>query len=376
VTRPLLVSDSDVFAGTERHVADLARALRGQGVAVAVACPVPSPLASRAAGAGVRVVPLPPRDRTGGRTVRALAAALARGEADVVHAHNGRTALLAAIAVLLAGRGRCVATQHFLSPAHVGRRGAAGWASARAHRWVQGRTDHAIAISRAVALAMLGRGGAGADRVTVVPNGIADIAPAECRAPAEVRAELGVLADAPLVACVARLQPEKDVPLLVAAMERVVRGRPAARCVIVGDGGDRDAVRAEIGRRRLEAAVTMAGFRGDAPSVINAADLLVLPSRAEPFGLVLLEAMALAKPVVAMAAGGPPEVVEDGRTGRLCPPGDAGALADAIEGLLADPRRRAEMGQGGRRRFLDHFTADRMARATLDVYRRAAAGPG
>src|SRR5262249_34362936 len=111
------------------------------------------------------------------------------------------------------------------------------------------------------------------------------------------------------------------------------------------------------------------GFRSDAQSILNASDLFVLPSMAEPFGLVILEAMALSKPVIATNAGGPKEIVVPGETGVLVPPSDSGALATAILNLLADPEGARVMGAAGGQRYLERYTAERMAKETLEVYR-------
>ena len=101
-----------------------------------------------------------------------------------------------------------------------------------------------------------------------------------------------------------------------------------------------------------------------------ACDIFVLPAPAEPFGLVLIEAMALGKPVIAAGAGGPLEIVADGESGLLVPPHDPAAMAAAISQLLADPEKIRAMGAAGRRRFETHFTADRMARQMADIYHK------
>jgi len=95
----------------------------------------------------------------------------------------------------------------------------------------------------------------------------------------------------------------------------------------------------------------------------------VLPSLEEPFGLVLLEAMALKRPIVATAVGGPLEIVADGVTGRLVPPAAPELFAAALQELLASPDLCRRMGEQGYSRYLSHYTAERMAQGTLEVYR-------
>jgi glycosyltransferase involved in cell wall biosynthesis len=105
-----------------------------------------------------------------------------------------------------------------------------------------------------------------------------------------------------------------------------------------------------------------------------AADLFAMPSLGEPFGLVYLEAMAMGLPVVALDSGGTPEVVEHGVTGLLSQPGDASQLTTNLLTLLADPERRKNMGDAGRRRVEAYFATPRMAADTSAVYQRLTSG--
>jgi glycosyltransferase involved in cell wall biosynthesis len=107
---------------------------------------------------------------------------------------------------------------------------------------------------------------------------------------------------------------------------------------------------------------------GKLPAHYAKADLLVLPSRMESFGLVLVEAMACGLPVVATRVGGIPEVVEDGVTGLLVPPNDPEALAEGINSLLEDPDRMKAMGARGRERAKEHFTWDTVAKRLVSLY--------
>lgn len=104
---------------------------------------------------------------------------------------------------------------------------------------------------------------------------------------------------------------------------------------------------------------------------MQAFDLFVLPSTVEAMPLTILEAMAARVPVVATAIFGVPEVVRQGETGLLVPPGDVGALAESVRGLLEAPSLRVRLGRAARQRYEDHFTVEQMARATADAYRDA-----
>lgn len=168
---------------------------------------------------------------------------------------------------------------------------------------------------------------------------------------------------------VGRLAPVKGQRQLVEAIARI----DDARLVFVGKDLERSgAYERELARRAEQLGVrdrvTFAGYRSDARELMRDAAVVALPSLAEGLPVVLLEAMAQARPVVATAVGGTPELVVDGETGLLVPPGDADALAAALRALLDDPRRARELGEAGRRRVEERFTAERMTDAVLALY--------
>lgn len=361
----ILLTDADVFAGTERHMLDLARGLSALGAGVTLACPSPAALEDAARRESLPTLTIAKRGLVDWDAARLLARRLSSGETDIVHAHNGRTALAAALAVRLAGRGRCVMTQHFLTPNHATQTGPKAALSGAAHHWVVGQMSRILAISEAVREAMLARHEAPDSKITVVPNGIT--AP-DAGNVDETRRSLSIGADTPLVICAARLEREKDIGSLVSAVKIVQEKVPSVRCLVAGAGTERDALAAQIAALGLEDSVTLLGFRADAPALIAAADVFVLPSLAEPFGLVLLEAMALGRPVVATRVGGPLEIVVDGETGFLVPPSSPEALADALQALLADPALARRLGENGRVRYEGQFTVAKMSQAILAVY--------
>jgi glycosyltransferase involved in cell wall biosynthesis len=372
--RVLLFTDADVFAGTERHMFDLACALKSQGLQMAIACPTPAPLADKATAAGIDIVRIQKGGLIDWPAIRTLRRLLKSNALDIIHAHNGRTALSAAIAVVLARRGRCIATQHFLQPNRVSLSGPKALLSNLAHGWVSRSTHSFIAISEAVRNEMLQRGETSAEKITTVPNGMTEPAVDSMASPTEVRQELGLAEDTPLVVCAARLEAEKDVGTLIDAMTTVVAAHPEAVCVVAGEGSQKELLLKQIEKNNLNGNVRLLGFRSDVIALINAADVFVLPSPAEPFGLVLLEAMVLSKPVIATQAGGPLEIVVPEETGMLVPPSSPDALAQAICRLLADPQLRSRMGQQGRERFDASYTAERMAHDMVNVYRKSLEG--
>jgi glycosyltransferase involved in cell wall biosynthesis len=189
-----------------------------------------------------------------------------------------------------------------------------------------------------------------------------------------LRREWGVEPDEVLVGQVGRLSAWKGPEDLLAAAAQVAARRDKVRFVLVGDvvPGEEERLgrlRAQSAALGLEDRVIWAGFRTDVPQVMAALDLLVLPSRLpEPFGMVLLEAMATGKPVIATDQGGPREIVRDGETGFLVPPGDPTALAEAISTLAADAALRRQMGLAARARAVQRFSLTPYVAAVEALY--------
>lgn len=182
-----------------------------------------------------------------------------------------------------------------------------------------------------------------------------------------VRPELRIPDGAPLVGTVANFRPDKGHRYLVEAASRVREAVPDVRFVFVGHGGVERDVRAQVAERGLEGTVVFAGYREDAPRVAGAFDLFVLPSIHEGLPISLLEGMVWGTPAVVTRVGGNAEVVEDGVQGRVVPPRDPGALAEAITALLTDDAERRRMGEAARRRA-ERFDMSRAVRRMEEVY--------
>jgi glycosyltransferase involved in cell wall biosynthesis len=208
-------------------------------------------------------------------------------------------------------------------------------------------------------------------RIAVLYSGIDPLKKVDKADRQRIRALHGLSEKQPVIGTVANLFPRKGCEYLIEATAEIAKKIPDIRCLIVGGEGDNRYCEALIGlvrERGLEERVIFAGFQDDVFSHLSAMDLFVLPSLMEGFGIVLIEAMAMEKPVVATEVGGVPEIVEDRVTGFLVPPRNAGALSGKILCLLENRRMAREFGRSGRARVLEHFTADRMVAALQSLY--------
>jgi glycosyltransferase involved in cell wall biosynthesis len=282
---------------------------------------------------------------------------------DIVHTHLIHADLYGALAARVVGHGRLVSTRHCCDP---WRRNAGYAILDRASGRLQRRI---IAISRGLQEQLCAGKGLPAAKVRVVHYGLdAD----EFRRQAATTSGLEAL-PRPVVGTVSRLIPEKGVHLLLEAFDACARefGADAGSLVVVGDGPARAALEADARRRPVAGRVHFTGHlpRSGVSAAIRAFDVFVFPTFfPEGFGLVLLEAMAWGKPIVASRAISVPEILAHDRTGLVVPPEDAGALRDALLRLRREPGLGERLGAAGRLEVEQRFGAERMIEETARVY--------
>jgi len=168
-----------------------------------------------------------------------------------------------------------------------------------------------------------------------------------------------------MIAC---LREEKRIDVLVRAIPRILTRYPNAQLTLAGDGTCRDALSTLVQELGVAKHVRFLGHRDDVPALLEQADVFVLPSRSEAFPNSIMEAMAAGVAVVASDVGGIPELVRDGETGRLVPPGNVEALSSALLDLLANPRQMEEFGRAGRRTIEQTYSFDRMVDQFQTLY--------
>jgi glycosyltransferase involved in cell wall biosynthesis len=238
-----------------------------------------------------------------------------------------------------------------------------------AYRLGARRVDGFIAVSDDVATAITHAYRPPRGRLFLIPNGVDVERYAEQGDRAGVRAGLGLPASARLIIVVAKLFAQKGHAVLLEALASTsVRTDDAV--LVVGEGPERDRLE-DIARRRGLRCVRFLGARPDIPQLLAASDLFVLPSLWEGLPMALLEGMAAGLPVIATDVAGSRQVVVNGESGLLVPPGDPTALASAMTGLLADDAERTRLGRAARQRVESEFSAARQAARHAEAYEAA-----
>ncbi|MEM4202814.1 MAG: glycosyltransferase family 4 protein [Candidatus Methanomethylicaceae archaeon] len=207
------------------------------------------------------------------------------------------------------------------------------------------------------------------DKIIAIPNGISTDHLRVTTALLEMRARLGLSSKDKVILTLGRLFPQKGVEYLIQAMPRVLSsvGQPVV-LLIAGEGPLLDNLRGLTEKYGVSQHVRFLGFRKDIGDLLNAADIVVLPSLWEGLSIALLEAMAMAKPIITTAIGSNREVIDDGRNGILVQPADSNGLAQAIISLLSDPFLMLRLGKTAQETFFTYYTEERMLEQTWQVY--------
>lgn len=357
-------------AGGQAIAHRLLRGARGHGYDVLVVSPTTGDFVHLLEREGVPVRLLPLGRSFDLRRAVSLARLLREERVDLLHTH---TALAANVLGRVAGQ---IAQVPVVAHMHIENH----LRSDRVGRALQTALDNLTARFCARILVVsdetrraLERQGYPPNLMQTIHNGIDLRTLDEAASGGSLRASLGIPADSPLVGHVGRLCEVKGQRELVEAAARLVLRGSDLRVVFVGKdletgGAFQRELEARASRLGISDRIVFAGYRHDVPAVLAELDLLALPSWIEGLPLVVLEAMALGKPVVATPVGGTAEAVVDGETGLLVPPGDVAVLADSIEAVLADPARARRLGSAGARRVRERFSDEQMVSEVLRVY--------
>lgn len=362
------------YGGVAEHVKALSVSLKSRGNEVVVAGPLESQVYSGLERAGIRVERLPftgsitavGQDR---RTARDLFRVLREGDFDVAHAHGMKAGwVLRPVAAV--ARVPAVYTPHGLPFIFSEHRQGLGHPRLRRIMAVNAERALGLITARLVCVSEAERGYA--DRLHVVPARRRRVVRHGVQVDAGAEPDPALLdwkGDGVLWGAVSMLRWEKGIGQLLDAAALLDGAPEDLRLAIVGEGPERDAVARRIEQSGLEDRIRLFPFSGRPEPHLLALDGFVLPSdRWEALGIALIEAMACGLPTIGSRLGGIPEVIDEGQTGLLVPPGDPAALADAIRVLALDPARAAEMGELGRQRASTRFSLDRMVDETERLY--------
>ena len=287
-----------------------------------------------------------------------LARLLARERVDIVQTHLFHPTTVGLLAAAAAGTPVRVVTRHHSDFTTIMNRPV----HRRVDRWHALRADHVMAASHAVKRAMVRYERVPSDKIVVTPYGYDFTALRPRLGPDERRALREQLAgdDRTLIATTARLSIEKGHEYLFRAIPAVVARHPRATFLLLGTGPLREDLERRAREVGVDRHVRFLGWRSDALAVMEAADLVVHPTLHEAFCSVIIEAMALERPLVATDVAAAPEQIDPGETGWLVPPRDGDALARAVLDVLDDPDRAAGIGRQARRRVVERFNFPRM----------------
>lgn len=341
------------IAGAERSTTSLCEHLQAAGHRVVIGCKQGSPLVEAMRQVGLEVRGLPIAGKVNPRAPFVVARFARKMRAAVIHSQLSTAAWHATLAGRIAD---------LPSIAHVRALNDPFW-----YRWA----TRVIAVSHAVKQHLVERG-MDASRIDVVYNGVDPNRYFLPCSRSEARAKLQVPDEAVLVGVVAHLTAKKGHAVFLEALAKIARKHPQALALFLGDGDERAALDDQVKKLGLEGRVIFAGFHPDVLPFYTAMDMVVLPSiEGEGLPRALLEGGLLRRPTIGTRLSGVPEIVKDRESGFVVPTGDAEALAERLDLLIADASLRERMGEVAHDYISNTFTVEAMVKGTLETYSRA-----
>lgn len=360
----LHINTERTWRGGEQQTLNLLDGLKKRGIASDLVCQPASPLRERAAGIGVAVFPLAMHgeiDLAAGWRIRRL---INKFNYDLIHCHTSHAHSLAFLSSMGSGVIRLVTRRVDFS---IFRHSFLKLSGLK-YRYL---ADYYIAISKKIK-AVLVEDGIDERRIFVAHSGI-DPQRFSRASGEHLLSEFEIGKNQPVIINVAHLAGHKGQIYLVQAIPHVLKKFPQARFFIVGQGELMDELKRAASELDLGGALVFTGFREDVAGFYRIADLYVMSSVQEGLGTAVLDALALALPVVATNCGGLPEIVRDGKTGRLVEPADPEALAGGIVDMLTRTEAAKAMGREGRAMVQKSYSIDAMVEKNIEIYRQVTA---
>jgi len=359
--RILHTESSRGWGGQEVRVFAELEWMRARGHWVALAAHPQSAIAKQARKARMTFYPLRTHKALLPVAVARMTSWLIRNRIDIVNTHSSNDGWLAGLAARLAGR-ILIRSRH-IEVDYPNR----FW-SGLAYRRLP---HHVLTTSQRIADRLAGELKIPPARVTCISTGV-NLTQFNSGMQGALRQELSLAPNVALVGMISVLRSWKGhATFLDAAARLLENSKHPVHFVIAGDGPGREELTGKIAQEPWKDHVTLLGHRHDVPNILASLDVLVLPSFAhEGIPQIILQAQAMARPVVATTIGGIPEVVEDGVTGLLVPPRDPDALAGKIQLLLDDSDLRTRLGQAARQNVEEHHSLDVMGERLLGLYEK------
>lgn len=358
--RILQVVPTSGAGGAEQIVLSLAKSLKENGSDVAVASPGSDPyLFQKLKESDIKAFPLATQDRKW--QIFEIAKVIKTFRPDIIHSHMFDANLPSTLASLISRKPIILTIHSTVYELET-------WKRKLINALLSRCVSQVVAVSKAVAL-KLNSAGVPANKIICIYNGV-DVSQFMGDSKNKFRQELCIPDDSRLMGMVANLRPAKDHEMAIKAAAMVIKKVPKTHFMMVGDGVDKTAqalmrLREYLGVSRN---VHFLGFREDIPNVLKSLDLFVLASKVEGLPVSIIEAMAAGLPVVASNVGGIAELIEEGITGFLVPPGDYNRLAEKIKVILQNPTLAKSMGIEGRKKILNNFSLEAMKNAYYSLY--------
>ncbi len=348
---------SEGFGGQEmRILLEVLEHLK-QGHRVSLLAPPESPLLKTAKDQGIEVIPLKIRHTFDLQALWGIKRILQEKEIEILHTHSSVDSWVASLAGKWAGVPVLVRTRHISVPAKT-----------HSLNKVYSLPDVVITTGEQIRQTLIKGYHLAEDHVFSIPTGV-DTGRFFPRLPDfTLKKELGLPEEASVITLAAVLRAKKRHELVVAAAPAILKKHPQVHFLFVGEGPRRNRIKEELRRHQMESFFLMTGHRDDIPGILSITDIGLITSEAEGVPQFLLQAMAMAKPVVATQVGGIPEIIESGVNGLLIPPENPQTLADAVIRLLDNKVCAARMGQKARELITGKYTSGQMAEQVYQVY--------
>ena len=367
----LYIIEGITFGGGERVFMQLAEGMKAKGYGITVGCVPRGVFAKRLRELGIEVEGFNMDSKYNIRVIFQMAKFMKQKNIHIVHTQGGRAPFFGRIAARLAKVPIVISTVAMLlsreSHSDVNRLKRTVYLLI--DKLTSGYVDRFLVLSEPHREALNTDYNIERSKVIKIYNGIEfhkyDAISGDGL---RVRKELGIALSSSIVGVIGRLAWEKGLPFFLQAASKVTATFPEIKFLIVGDGPLKAELEKLSNELNIRQNCIFTGFRQDIPDILSAVDMLVMSSLYEGMPMVILEAMAASKPVIATKVGGIPEMVRDGETGILVPPEDADALAGSMLTLLKNKNRARQMGLAGRRCVEDHFDVEVMVQNTEAVY--------